>query len=147
MLEWMLETHTWQFSLQGDETTFTYNGNFSKVWSVWIGLPLKVQALVLQAGFGPLLSTFPENVDEPTSSRCDRRSMQALIVKKKATEWNKTPLSSLKTSFVPLSWKVQKQHACLYEDVTPVRSFARVITVHTWLKSREKAQNIQTQLT
>ena len=67
------------FTLQGDETTFTYNGNFSKVRSVWIGLPLKVQALVLQAGFGPLLSTFPENVDEPTSSRCDRRSMQALM--------------------------------------------------------------------
>ena len=34
---------------------------------------------MLQAGFGPLLSTFPENVDEPMSSRCDRRSMQALM--------------------------------------------------------------------
>ena len=65
--------------LQGDETTFSYNGNFLKVRSVWRGLPLEVQALVLQAGFGPLLSSFPEDVDEPMSSRCDRRSMQALM--------------------------------------------------------------------
>ena len=67
------------FSLQEDETTFTYNGNFSKVRSVWVGLPLEVKTLVLHAGFGPLLSTFPADVDEPTTSRCDRRSMQALM--------------------------------------------------------------------
>ena len=34
---------------------------------------------MLQARFGPLLSTFSENVDEPVSSRCDHCSMQALI--------------------------------------------------------------------
>lgn len=48
---------------------------------------------------------------------------------------------------MPLSWKVQKQHACLYKEVIPVCSFERIITVHTWLKCRENAQNIQTQLT
>ena len=75
----MLNENVPVIHLQGDESTFTYNGNFSKVRSVWRGLPLGVQALVLQAGFGPLLSSFPEDVDEPMSSRCDRRSMQALM--------------------------------------------------------------------